>query len=120
MGNCFFNADALADAVRKDAAGETSRHDMGGDVISVLVSQGGAHAYDFGANQAPGPLSLGIPVQQRFQQPGRLGPGPLHASQTLSGPGGDSPGIRVALLASCSARSSAVFRIRPAGSNLGS
>src|SRR5262249_60353175 len=54
MGNYLFDADVLADAVRKDTVDDTSRHDMGGDVIPMLAGQGAAHAYDFGANQLPG------------------------------------------------------------------
>ena len=54
MGNYLFDADVLADAVRKDTVDDTSRHDMGGDVIPMLAGQGAAHAYDFCANQLPG------------------------------------------------------------------
>jgi glucose-1-phosphate adenylyltransferase len=54
MGNYLFDADVLADAVRKDAADDASRHDVGGDVIPMLVGQRAAHAYDFAANQVPG------------------------------------------------------------------
>jgi glucose-1-phosphate adenylyltransferase len=54
MGNYLFDADVLADAVRKDTADDTSRHDMGGDVIPMLAGHGAAHAYDFCANQLPG------------------------------------------------------------------
>jgi glucose-1-phosphate adenylyltransferase len=54
MGNYLFDADVLVDAVRKDAADDASGHDMGGDIIPMLVSQRAAYAYDFAANQVPG------------------------------------------------------------------
>ena len=37
MGNYLFDADVLADAVRKGTVDDTSRHDMGGDVIPMLA-----------------------------------------------------------------------------------
>jgi glucose-1-phosphate adenylyltransferase len=54
MGNYLFDADVLADAVRKDAADDASRHDIGGDIIPMLVGQRAAHAYNFAANKVPG------------------------------------------------------------------
>jgi glucose-1-phosphate adenylyltransferase len=54
MGNYVFSTDALIEALRKDAADEESRHDMGGDIIPMLVAQRAAAVYDFGANQVPG------------------------------------------------------------------
>jgi glucose-1-phosphate adenylyltransferase len=54
MGNYVFNADVLVDALRKDAADDTSRHDMGRDIIPLLVQQGLAEVYDFLDNQVPG------------------------------------------------------------------
>ena len=37
MGNYLFDADVLADAVSKGTVDDTSRHDMGGDVIPMLA-----------------------------------------------------------------------------------
>ncbi|MDQ3785394.1 MAG: glucose-1-phosphate adenylyltransferase [Actinomycetota bacterium] len=54
MGNYLFSTDALVDAVIKDAADESSTHDMGGDIIPQLVERGEAAVYDFSANSVPG------------------------------------------------------------------
>src|SRR4051794_40887504 len=54
MGNYVFDADALVDAVTRDAASETSRHDMGGDICPDFVSRGEAGVYDFKDNDVPG------------------------------------------------------------------
>jgi glucose-1-phosphate adenylyltransferase len=56
MGNYVFDADALVDAVTRDADKEDSRHDMGGDIIPDLVERGEAHVYDFRDNDVPGSL----------------------------------------------------------------
>src|SRR5215468_5350364 len=54
MGNYVFTADVLVDALRKDAADDASRHDMGGNIIPMLVRDGCAQVYDFAANKVPG------------------------------------------------------------------
>jgi glucose-1-phosphate adenylyltransferase len=54
MGNYVFDTDVLIEALRKDAADEDSRHDMGGDIVPMLVSQGAAQAYNFLENEVPG------------------------------------------------------------------
>ena len=54
MGNYCFSTDALVDAVRRDAVDPTSRHDMGGDIITALVDRGEAAVYDFNDNVVPG------------------------------------------------------------------
>ena len=54
MGNYVFDADALVEAVTKDAADPGSRHDMGGDIIPAFVAEGTAGAYDFIRNDVPG------------------------------------------------------------------
>jgi glucose-1-phosphate adenylyltransferase len=54
MGNYVFTADALVDALEKDAANADSRHDMGGDIIPMLVEQKQAAVYDFKRNVVPG------------------------------------------------------------------
>ena len=53
MGNYVFSTDALMDAVRADAAQDSS-HDMGGDIVPSFVAQGSAYAYDFADNEVPG------------------------------------------------------------------
>ena len=42
MGNYVFSTDVLVEALRKDAANENSRHDMGGDIIPMLVQRAAA------------------------------------------------------------------------------
>jgi len=54
MGNYVFGAGVLVDALRKDAADAASKHDMGGDIIPMMVDNGLAHVYDFAANEVPG------------------------------------------------------------------
>ena len=54
MGNYVFSTDVLVDALRKDADDESSRHDIGGNLIPRLVRDGGAHVYDFTTNKVPG------------------------------------------------------------------
>jgi glucose-1-phosphate adenylyltransferase len=54
MGNYVFSADALIDAVTRDAEDESSKHDMGGSIVPALVERGEAHVYDFSRNEVPG------------------------------------------------------------------
>jgi glucose-1-phosphate adenylyltransferase len=54
MGIYVFTTKALIDAVTEDAADRGSRHDLGGNVIPMLVSRGEAHVYDFRSNDIPG------------------------------------------------------------------
>jgi glucose-1-phosphate adenylyltransferase len=54
MGNYVFSADALIDAVTQDAADPTSAHDVGGNLIPMLVERGEAQVYDFSENEVPG------------------------------------------------------------------
>jgi glucose-1-phosphate adenylyltransferase len=54
MGNYVFSADALMDAVTQDAADPTSAHDVGGNLIPMLVERGEAQVYDFSENEVPG------------------------------------------------------------------
>ncbi|MGH3471344.1 MAG: glucose-1-phosphate adenylyltransferase [Nocardioidaceae bacterium] len=54
MGNYVFTADALVEALRRDADNPESRHDMGGDIIPMLVRDGDAAVYDFKRNEVPG------------------------------------------------------------------
>jgi glucose-1-phosphate adenylyltransferase len=56
MGNYVFSTDVLVDALEADAADKASRHDMGGDIIPMLVDQGRAAVYDFKRNAVPGAL----------------------------------------------------------------
>jgi glucose-1-phosphate adenylyltransferase len=54
MGNYVFSTDVLVDALRKDAVDDTSRHDMGRDIIPMLVRERLAEVYDFLENEVPG------------------------------------------------------------------
>jgi glucose-1-phosphate adenylyltransferase len=54
MGNYVVNADALVEAVTKDAENLESRHDMGGDIVPYFVDRGTAGVYDFIRNDVPG------------------------------------------------------------------
>jgi glucose-1-phosphate adenylyltransferase len=54
MGNYVFTTEALVDAVTADIADDDSKHDVGGNLIPMLVDQGAAHVYDFTENAVPG------------------------------------------------------------------
>jgi len=54
MGNYVFTTRTLVDAVTVDAAAETSRHDLGGDIIPALVDRGEACVWDFAESNVPG------------------------------------------------------------------
>ena len=54
MGNYIFTTEALIEAVRADAKASASSHDMGGNIVPMLVEDGAAHVYDFSRNSVPG------------------------------------------------------------------
>ena len=54
MGIYVFNADALVDAVTRDAGRVGSRRDMGGDIVPDFVDRGEAYVYDMKDNPMPG------------------------------------------------------------------
>jgi glucose-1-phosphate adenylyltransferase len=54
MGNYVFRTSTLLEALRADAANPESMHDMGGDIIPMLVGRGDAQVYDFDDNDVPG------------------------------------------------------------------
>ena len=54
MGNYIFTTSVLIDAVTRDAADEGSKHDMGGNIVPMLVESGQACVYDFRDNDVPG------------------------------------------------------------------
>jgi glucose-1-phosphate adenylyltransferase len=54
MGNYVFTTATLAEAVTLDAAAETSRHDLGGDIIPSLAERGEACVWDFAESNVPG------------------------------------------------------------------
>ncbi|MER7416140.1 glucose-1-phosphate adenylyltransferase [Micromonospora peucetia] len=54
MGNYVFSTKALCEAVERDAEDKSSKHDMGGSIIPMLVERGEANVYDFRDNEVPG------------------------------------------------------------------
>jgi glucose-1-phosphate adenylyltransferase len=54
MGIYVFSTKVLVDALRRDAEDPDSRHDVGGNIIPMLVADGAAQAYDFLTNTVPG------------------------------------------------------------------
>jgi glucose-1-phosphate adenylyltransferase len=54
MGNYVFTAQALIDAIEHDGMLENSSHDMGGDIVTWMVSRDDASVYDFTYNEIPG------------------------------------------------------------------
>ena len=54
MGIYVFSTKVLVDALRRDAEDPDSRHDVGGNIIPMLVEDGVAQAYDFLTNKVPG------------------------------------------------------------------
>jgi glucose-1-phosphate adenylyltransferase len=54
MGIYVFTTSVLVDALRQDSADAGSRHDMGGDIVPLLVKEGTAQVYDFLQNKVPG------------------------------------------------------------------
>jgi glucose-1-phosphate adenylyltransferase len=54
MGNYVFSTRALCEAVSLDAQNPDSKHDMGGNIIPMLVDRGEANVYDFRDNDVPG------------------------------------------------------------------
>jgi glucose-1-phosphate adenylyltransferase len=54
MGNYVFSTETLIEALQIDAGDEGSVHDMGGNIVPMLVDKGEAMVYDFADNQVPG------------------------------------------------------------------
>ena len=54
MGNYVFDAEALVEAVTRDADLDDSSHDMGGDIVPAFVRRERAGVYDFKDNEVPG------------------------------------------------------------------
>ena len=54
MGTYVFTTQTLLEAVMTDATDGTSSHDVGGDIIPMLVERGEAELYDFDGNDVPG------------------------------------------------------------------
>jgi glucose-1-phosphate adenylyltransferase len=54
MGNYVFTTQALCEALDRDAKDPASKHDMGGNIVPMLVERGEANVYDFRDNEVPG------------------------------------------------------------------
>ena len=54
MGNYIFDAKVFREVLEKDSTDESSKHDIGGDIIPRLVGEGQAHVYDYTTNEVPG------------------------------------------------------------------
>lgn len=54
MGNYVFTREVLEQAVQADAENADSAHDMGGNIVTMLVNSGDAAVYDFLDNHVPG------------------------------------------------------------------
>jgi glucose-1-phosphate adenylyltransferase len=54
MGNYIFTTSVLLEALKQDAEDEDSVHDMGTNIMPMMVKQGEAFVYDFTENDVPG------------------------------------------------------------------
>ena len=54
MGNYVFTTDALLEALREDIENEQSVHDMGTNIMPMMVDKDAAYVYDFADNDVPG------------------------------------------------------------------
>ena len=54
MGNYVFDAKVLVEAVTTDSKDAASSHDVGGDIIPMLVDRGEAQVFDFASHFVPG------------------------------------------------------------------
>ncbi len=54
MGNYVASVEPLLQALKDDAESETSKHDMGGDIVPYFVDKGTCAFYDFVDNDVPG------------------------------------------------------------------
>jgi glucose-1-phosphate adenylyltransferase len=54
MGNYMFTTSALREYIERDSRDLTSKHDMGGNIIPMMVEDSDANVYDFRDNIVPG------------------------------------------------------------------
>ena len=74
MGNYIFRTDRLLEMLHADAEDDSSRHDIGGDLIPRFVNSGDASFYDFADNDVPGATERDRP-RALCRHPGQLLPG---------------------------------------------
>ena len=72
MGNYVFDTDVLVDALRKDAADDSSRHDMGGNIIPMLVAGRLRAGLRLPDQQGPGRVRAGRGLLARRRHAGVL------------------------------------------------
>ncbi len=56
MGNYVFTTDTLVELLHENENAEESGHDVGGDLIPMMVAKGEASVYDFTQNRVPGQI----------------------------------------------------------------
>ncbi|MFT3875770.1 MAG: glucose-1-phosphate adenylyltransferase [Propioniciclava sp.] len=54
MGNYIFTRKAFVECLQADAEDDSSKHDMGGNIVPFFVNKGQANVYDFTKNNVPG------------------------------------------------------------------
>jgi glucose-1-phosphate adenylyltransferase len=54
MGNYIFDAEVFRHIMNADSDELSSNHDIGGDILPMLVASGDAHVYDYTENEVPG------------------------------------------------------------------
>ena len=54
MGNYVFTTEALLEALKEDAEDQQSVHDMGTNIMPLMVKKGDAYVYDFADNEVSG------------------------------------------------------------------
>ncbi len=54
MGNYVFTTATLTEVVSLDATDDDSNHDLGANILPILVDRGEAQVYDFADNEIPG------------------------------------------------------------------
>ncbi len=56
MGNYVFTTDTLVELLHENENAEATGHDVGGDLIPMMVARGEASVYDFTQNRVPGQI----------------------------------------------------------------
>jgi len=56
MGNYVFTTDSLVDLLHENEKAASTGHDVGGDLIPMMVAKGEASVYDFTQNRVPGQI----------------------------------------------------------------
>ncbi len=56
MGNYVFTTDTLVELLHENENAEATGHDVGGDLIPMMVAKGEASVYDFTQNRVPGQI----------------------------------------------------------------